>query len=361
MVFERTSYLPKPGRFAEVLALRHRACAVRREIGLASGDVLVERGAGGLDRVHWQCRFSTAAAQEEDLTIRDGSDAFRAVREEMQKLVDGFERQVLAHDASGGSVLRPVPLDDVAIAPEEVEFPSGDRTLKGYLYLPPGPAPHPAMVMNHGSGIVQGTTEVCRPGVAAFLMAHGIAAFLPHRRGYGNSPGTPWREDVSADYGTETYDAQLSARLESEAEDVVAALGLLESRTEIDADHIGVMGSSFGGTVTLLAAASCARFRCAVEFAGAAMNWERAPGLRATMHAAAKRLTRPILFIQAANDYSTAPTPALAETARTAGVPGVEARIYPAFGLTKDEGHFFYKEGPHVWGPHVARFLERWL
>ena len=68
------------------------------------------------------------------------------------------------------------------------------------------------------------------------------------------------------------------------------------------------------------------------------------------------------LFIQAANDYSTAPTPALAETARTAGVPGVEARIYPAFGLTKDEGHFFYKEGPHVWGAHVATgFWSGWL
>lgn len=359
MVYERTSYLPKPGRFAEVLALRHRACAVRREIGLEAGEVLVERGEA--DRVHWQCRFADAAAQQEDMAARDDSAAFGEVRDEMRTLVDGFERHVLVQDDAAGAVLRPVALDGRPIAPEEVEIASGDLTLKGYLYRPPGSEPHPAMVINHGSGIFQGTTEVCRPGVATFLMAHGIAALLPHRRGYGNSPGTPWREDVSADYGTKEYDAQLSARLEAEAEDVVAALRHLEGRPEIDTGHIGVMGSSFGGTVTLLAAAACDRFRCAVEFAGAAMNWERAPGLRATMHAAAGRLTRPIFFLQAANDYSTAPTPALAETARAAGVPGVEARVYPAFGLTKDEGHFFYKEGSLVWGPDVARFLGRWL
>lgn len=359
MICERTIYLPKPGRLAAVLALRHRACAVRRDIGLPGGEVLVERTTP--ERVHWQCRFASPAAQADDMAQRDGSAAFRAVRAEMQDLVDGFERQVLAPDSSPDAVLRPVALDGVDIVPEEIEIAAGELTLKGYLYRPPGTGPHGAMVINHGSGIFQGTTEVCRPGVATFLMSQGLAALLPHRRGYGNSPGRPWREDVSADYGTETYDAQLSARLQAEAEDVVAALACLEGRDDIDAGHIGVMGSSFGGTVTLLAAAACGRFRCAVEFAGAAMNWERAPGLRAVMHAAAGRLTQPIFFVQAANDYSTAPTPALAETARAAGVPGVEARIYPGFGLTRDEGHFFYKEGPMVWGSDVARFLERWL
>ena len=360
MIYERTTYLPKPGRFDAVLAMRHRACAVRREIGLPAGEVLIEKG-GEADRVHWLCGFDSAEAQAADLARRAGSPEFRAVRDEMQALVDGFERQVLARALAPGAVLRPVPLTGRAIAPQEVTVPSGDLSLKGYLYTPPGPGPHPAMVINHGSGIFQGTSEVCRPGVAAFLMSLGIAVLLTHRRGYGNSPGTPWREDVFAEYGTQEYDAQLSARLTAEAEDVVAGLAFLEGRAEIDAAHIGVMGSSFGGTVTLLAAAACPRFRCAVEFAGAAMNWERAPGLRATMHDAAGRLTRPIFFVQAANDYSVAPTPALAESARAAGVPGVEAQVFPAFGLTRDEGHFFYKEGPQVWGPSVARFLERWL
>jgi len=192
-------------------------------------------------------------------------------------------------------------------------------------------------------------------------MGWGVASLLTHRRGYGNSPGTPWRTAVSADYGTEDYDRQLAQRLSDEAEDVVAALGYAEARAEIDGGHVGVMGSSFGGTVTLLAAAACPRFRCAVEFAGAAMNWERAPGLRALMLDAAARLTQPTFFIQAANDYSIAPTPALAGAARDAGRTHVEDRVFPGFGLTKDEGHFFYKEGTVVWGPDVRRFLDRWL
>jgi dienelactone hydrolase len=357
MLCERTSYHPKPGRFDAVLALRHEACAVRREIGLAGGEVYVEEGEGG-PSVHWECRFADAAAHADDMARRDESPAFGAVRGRMQDLIEDFQRRIYLMQP--GPTLRSVTLDGVPIVPQAVTIPSDGRDLAGFLYLPPGPGPHPAMVMNHGSGIFQGTSELCRPGVAALLMSWGVAALLVHRRGYGNSPGTPWRGDVSAEYGTEDYDRQLARRLADESRDVVAALDWLQEQPGIDAAHVGVMGSSFGGTVTLLAAAACPRFRCAVEFAGAAMNWERAPGLRRLMLDQAATLTRPIYFIQAANDYSTAPTVELAEAARAAGVT-VEARVWPGFGLSQDEGHYFYREGPQIWGPEVRRFLERWL
>lgn len=359
MIFERTTYVPKPGLFDAVLATRHRACAMRREIGLAGGEVFVEEGEPAL--VHWECRFESAAAQAEDLARRGASPDFGAVREMMRDLVDGFERRVFQRSDAPDAVLRVRPMEGVPVAPEAVEIASGNLRLSGYLCLPPGPGPHPCMVINHGSGIHRGTTEWCRPGVMAMLMGWGVATLLTHRRGYGNSPGTPWREDVSAEYGTEAYDRQLAARLSEEAGDVVAALAYAEGHPELDPAHIGVMGSSFGGTVTLLAAADCPRFRCAVDFAGAAMNWERAPGLRALMLAAAERLSQPTCFIQAANDYSVAPTSELAAAARAAGRTHVEDRVFPAFGLTRDEGHFFYKEGTAVWGDHVRRFLERWL
>src|SRR5262249_11160078 len=163
------------------------------------------------------------------------------------------------------------------------------------------------------------------------LMSWGIASFLPHRRGYGNSTGRPWRDEVNAAFGTPEYDAQLAARLDGESDDILAALAVLETRPEIMADRIGVMGSSFGGRTTLLAASKSDRFRCAVEFAGAAMNWEKTPGLRALMGAATERLSHPIFFIQAANDYSIGPTLALAEIAEAAG-KRVEQRIYPQWG-----------------------------
>ena len=73
---------------------------------------------------------------------------------------------------------------------------------------------------------------------------------------------------------------------------MVAALAAVRALDEIDPGHIGVMGSSFGGVVTLLSAAKSDGFRCAVDFAGAAMNWDRTPGLRRTMIEAAHRLTR---------------------------------------------------------------------
>ncbi|MCP5154361.1 MAG: alpha/beta fold hydrolase [Ectothiorhodospiraceae bacterium] len=359
MHVEWTSYLPKPGCFEAVLENRRRACAVRRAIGLAPGEVHVADGDGG-PMVFWSCAFDSEEAQARDLQARADSAEFEAVRARMRTLIDRFERRVLRAVGSNAGAIRERSIAGVAIRPREVTFESDGTALVGYLYLPPGDGPFPCLVTNHGSTINQGTTDVCRPGVAALLMSWGIASFLPHRRGYGNSPGVPWREAVGAEFGTPEYDAGLAARLDDESRDVVAALDHVSALPEIDAEHVGVIGSSFGGTVTLLAAARCPRFRCAVEFAGAAMNWERTPRLRETMLAAAAALTQPIFFAQAANDYSVRPTIELAASLEGSGKV-VESKVYPDFGLTRDEGHFLYGNGGVVWGPDVRRFLERWL
>jgi hypothetical protein len=68
----------------------------------------------------------------------------------------------------------------------------------------------------------------------------------------------------------------------------------------------------------------------------------------------------PICLVQAENDYSTAPTRALAtELRRHAKVHA--ARVFPQFGLTADEGHLFFQNGAPVWGPFVRAFLDRWM
>ncbi len=365
MLFERTSYHPKPGKFESVLELREAACRVRYDLGLKMGRITVEQPdpdyATGDDSriVHWECTFRDENEQASDLACRADSPAFGDIRAQMNLLLADFRRSIV-RPANRPGVLSDTCLDGIAIVPRETAFVSGSRSLTGYLYLPPGEGPFPCMVTNHGSSIHQGTTDVCRPGVAAVLMSWGIASFLPHRRGYGNSPGIPWREDVSAEYGTAIYDAQLAERLSAESEDVVAALGYLETLPEIDSDHIGVMGSSFGGTVTLFAASRCPRFRCAVEFAGAAMNWDRTPGLRKVMHGAAADLTQPAFFVQAANDYSTRPTVELAGALEHSDKV-ISSKVFPGFGLTRDEGHFLYCQGTAVWASDVREFLERWL
>ncbi|MFP6744476.1 MAG: dienelactone hydrolase family protein [Alphaproteobacteria bacterium] len=149
-------------------------------------------------------------------------------------------------------------------------------------------------------------------------------------------------------------------RLDRESDDVLAALNVAAARPEIDAGRLGVMGSSFGGTVSLLAAAKTGRFRCTVKFAGAAMNWERTPKLCRAMLDATARLTAPIYFLQAENDYSVAPTIELAAT-MAGGTVEVRSKVFPAFGLSHDEVHIFERAGPLIWGPEIRRFLQRWL
>jgi dienelactone hydrolase len=283
------------------------------------------------------------------------------VRAKMRELIARFARQVYATaELSLPNRMRSTSLAGYAIAPREIAFASGGYGLKGFLHLPPGEGPFPCLITNHGSGIDKGTQDISRPGTAALLMSWGIASFLPHRRGYGASEGPSWREEVSAPFGTAEYDRELAARLDRESEDVLTALDVVATLPQIDAAHLGVMGSSFGGATTLLAASKSERFRCAVEFAGAAMNWDRTPALRKLMLDAAQRLTSPIFFIQAENDYSVRPTIELAASLIGTGKI-VQSTIYPAFGANNHEGHLLESRGPAIWSEDVRLFLERHL
>jgi dienelactone hydrolase len=363
MIIERTHYFAHPGKAEQVLAIRRRACAVRLALGLPAGEIFVKQagGDGSEPDVTWQCGFADEAGQAADLAARAASPDFEAVRVDMKAAIARFERQVFRRTDLGlTSGMRSMSLAGHPVAPRAIGFASGGFALKGWLHLPPGKGPFPCMITNHGSTIEKGTEDVSRPGTASLLMSWGIASFLPHRRGYGASEGPAWREEASAPFGTEDYDRQLAARLDRESEDVLAALDVVAALPEIRRDHIGVMGSSFGGVNTLLAAAKTDRFRCAVEFAGAAMNWDRTPGLRKLMLDAAARLQIPIFFIQAENDYSIRPTRELSGS--LAGTDKiVESRIYPVFGVNNHEAHLLESRGPAIWAEDVRRFLERHL
>jgi dienelactone hydrolase len=360
MIVERTHYFAKPGKAAETLAIRRRASRIRRELGLASGSIFTGAGAGTPD-VIWECTFHDAASHEADLAARAASADFTAIRGEMRAVIDDFQRHVMARDDEPiDNGMRPVDLTGLDIVPREISFPSDGRQLKGYFFAPPGKGPFPCMISNHGSGIDKGTLDVSRPGTAALLMSWGIASFLPHRRGYGNSPGHSWRDEVPAPHGTEDYDRDLVARLGKESDDVLAALDCVAALPEVDKRHIGVIGSSFGGINTLLAASRTDRFTCAVEFAGAAMNWPRTPRLREFMTEAAHRVAMPLFLVQAANDYSIRPTLELAESLKDTGRV-VWSKIFPSFGINEMEGHLLESRGSQLWAEDVHRFLERYL
>jgi len=361
MIVERTHYYAKPGQREAVLANRRRACEVRVAIGLPAGTIRVKAdpSADGPD-VAWECAFPTRAAHQADLDARKSSADFEAVRAVMRGLIDRFERLFEERAAGARDWTGDVDVSGTPIVPRELTYRSGPYDLKAYLYVPPGRGPFPCMIYNHGSGLTKNAEDAVQPGIAAALMSWGIACLYPHRHGYGNSPGPDWRSECPAETFSPEYNRQIIARLDRESADVVAAYNLARTLPEIVGTRIGVMGSSFGGVNTLLSASKEPGFRCAVEFAGAAMNWDRNPDLAAFMIAAAQRVTMPIFFIQAENDFSIRPTRELAASLAGSGKV-VEAKIFPPFGLTAWEGHLLAGRGPQIWGPDVRRFLERWL
>ncbi len=361
MIVERTHYYAKPGRRDDVLAIRRAACDVRVRISLPAGTIRikVDPGADGPD-VAWECTFANRAAHRADLDARAASAEFEVVRARMRDAIARFERLLEERAAGAGGWTGDVAVESLAFAPAEHRFRSGEFDLKGYLYVPPGDGPFPCIVYNHGSGLKEGHEDNALPTIPILLNSWGIACFFPHRRGYGRSPGPHWLAECPAPEFSADYNAQLVGRLARECDDVMAAYAYVRGLPKIDPARIGVMGSSFGGVNTLLAASRDPGWRCAVEFAGAAMNWDRNPIIAEHMIDAAKRVKMPIFFIQAANDFSVRPTREIVQALVGTAVRA-ESKIYPAFGSTPYEGHFLAGRGPQVWGPDVRRFLERWL
>jgi hypothetical protein len=97
-----------------------------------------------------------------------------------------------------------------------------------------------------------------------------------------------------------------------------------------------------------------------VAFSGSAGSWEHSPQLRARLVAAVDSAPAPILFLQAANDYSVAPAQVLSEERRRMGKP-YEVKIYPPVGETPDDGHGFLFRDIRIWETDVFAFLDQAL
>src|SRR5262249_39053204 len=114
---------------------------------------------------------------------------------------------------------------------------------------------------------------------------------------------------------------------------------------------------SFGGQLTLLAAEHDNSVRAVVTFAAAAGSWERSPELRERLRAAVEKTTAPIMLIQAANDYSTAPSEDLSDELRRLHKSFV-LKIYPPVRQTSENGHNFLYLGIPQWEHDVFGFLD---
>lgn len=229
-----------------------------------------------------------------------------------------------------------------------VSFPSPGGTLYGFLYVPEGKGPFPAVLWNHGSEKRPGW----QPELAAFYNAHGFVFFLPHRHGQGRSPGLYIMDEIHSAGGATVAQAQREAN-----EDVVAAMNWLKTQPEVDASRIVVSGCSFGGIQTLLTAEKGLGALAFIAFAPAAQSWGN-QALDDLLEDAVRHAKAPVFILQAKNDYSTQPAEVLGKIARA---HGGQAKIYPPFGKTAQDGHWAFATtsvGIALWGADVLAFIE---
>jgi len=140
-------------------------------------------------------------------------------------------------------------------------------------------------------------------------------------------------------------------------DDVMASLSFLKAAPAIDPKRLAIAGHSFDGQLTLLAAERDNTVHAVVTFAAAVNSWERSSELRDRPLAAADKATAPIMLIHAANDYSCAPSYALADELARLHKPHL-LKIYPPVGQTSEDGHNFLYLAMPRWEDDVFRFLD---
>ena len=244
-------------------------------------------------------------------------------------------------------------------SPETVHVQSGSLSLTGLFWFPSGPGPFPAILYNHGSGP---QADPRRPEILGPVFArHGYAFLYLFRRGAGlsASQGTNSTELMSralAEKGRQARNQLQLQLLDIEMSDVLAGLSFLRARSEVDPTRVACVGYSFGGSLALILAERDPNLRALVLFGPGAGSWNDSPPLRSRLLAAAPGKS-PVLFVYAANDYTTAPAKVLgAEMTRLGRANRV--RIYPAVGKTAAEGHDFIHTAVLTWEQDVFEFLE---
>lgn len=126
----------------------------------------------------------------------------------------------------------------------DVEFTSGEDTVRGWLYTPDdGAGPYPAIVMAGGWCYVK---ELVQPYYAEMFAKAGFAALLFDYRNFGSSDGTR-RQHIDPNWQIEDYKNGIS---------------FLETLDEVDSDRIGAWGLSYSGGHVLIVGATDPRVKC---------------------------------------------------------------------------------------------------
>jgi len=127
----------------------------------------------------------------------------------------------------------------------DIEFDAEGVALRGWLYVPDGATgPVPTIVMAHGFSAVK---EMYLDRFADAFAAAGLGALVFDNRNFGASDGEPRQE----------IDPWAQVR------DYRHAITYATTREEVDADRIGIWGSSYSGGHVLVVGAIDRRVKCA--------------------------------------------------------------------------------------------------
>ncbi len=154
----------------------------------------------------------------------------------------------------------PVGLEDRLYAPEKVTYPSSDGLMiQAYLYRPVNAGSGervPGVMWIHGGPTSQFDDQFRRHQQVHYFAQRGYAVLLPNIRG-------------SSGYGLEFEDLNNECWGHCDLEDVVAGAEYLKTLPFVDADKIGVTGTSYGGIMTMSAVAFAPGvFQAAISLSG---------------------------------------------------------------------------------------------
>jgi len=284
---------------------------------------------------------------------------------------------VAALDGTGTAELtdtaNPAIAESDLVATEVVRYESFDGLqIPGILYRPvtaSAASPVPALVWVHGGPGGQSRTGF-NPTIQ-HIVNNGYAVFAANNRG-------------SSGYGKSFYHMDDKRHGEVDLDDIVAAKDFLARQPWIDGEHIGVIGGSYGGYMTVAALTFRPdAFKLGVDIFGVT-NWvrtlksippwweanrrslydelgdpdaelERLRRISPLFHA--ENITKPLLVIQGANDPRVLQIESdeIVQTVRDNGVP-VEYLVFP------DEGHGFSKRENRIAASKaIVSFLETYL
>ncbi len=243
---------------------------------------------------------------------------------------------------------------------ERITFQRAGMTLVGYLYKPAGDGPFPGVIWNHGSE-QDPTPQGEFLAVAQILVPAGYAVFAPEREGQGESQGPYIQDQIKAELQKNGQKAasQLFIQLMEgpQLDDQLAGEAVLAGLPYVDKNRLAVVGCSYGGIQTLLAAERGAGFKAAVAISPGAESWQANPLLQQRLLQAVDNIDIPVFLLHPAKDASVLPGFVLGQEFAKLGKP-FQLEIYAPYGRPDQQVHCFgAKNGYSIWGPEVLRFL----